>query len=195
MTLDSLIPGAIAFAGLCVVTAIAARTDLRTQRVPNRLTYVAMLGALVFWTIIGAFDGGLAGAWHGWLAAFGGLLAGLIPYMILVFVFGGLGGGDAKLMGAVGAISASWVCVVSTSIYAMIVALCMAVFIMLHRRLVRQTFTRVYTAALLSMTRSRAGLKYDDSPQIPFALAIAFGAAVSGAEVLLKFKMPWSGYV
>ena len=55
--------------------------------------------------------------------------------------------------------------------------------------------SRVYTAAFLSMTRSRAGLKYDDSPQIPFALAIAFGAAVSGAEVLLKFKMPWSGYV
>ena len=34
---------------------------------------------------------------------------------------------------------------------------------------------------------------FEDVPQL--ALAIAVGAAVGGAEVLLKIRMPWSGYM
>ena len=185
----------IAFAVLCLVVIIAAVMDLKTGLVPNRLTYPAMLGGVLFWTIIGAIEGGLTGAWIGWQWGFGGLLVGLVPYMILVFVFGGLGGGDAKLMGSVGAISASWQCVVATSIYAMAIALVMALWIMFRQGLVRQTLQRLWGAFLIAGARGKPKLTHEDSPRIAFAFAIAVGAVISGVELMLGIALPWTGWM
>ena len=98
-------------------------------------------------------------------------------------------------MGVVGALTASWLGVVQVSFYAMLAALCMAVWLMVRKGLIRRTASRVFSAVLLKAMRAKPAMQYDDSPQIPFALAIAVGAAVGGAEVLLKIRMPWSGYM
>lgn len=193
----------LAFVALCLIVVAAARTDILTDKVPNRLTYPAMLGGVLFWTIIGGlhggFDGGLTsilnGMWLGWQWGMGGLLAGLLPYMILVFALGGLGGGDAKLMGVVGAVSGSWEVVVGTSVYAMFVALVMGLIVMFRMGLVQQTLQRIWGAALMSGARVRPRLDFEDSPRIAFALAIACGAVISGAEWLLGVSMPWQGWV
>lgn len=95
--LDAWPPGADAVAALCIVgvVGVAAVLDVRTGRIPNLLTYgAALLGlALAAWT------GGLAGAFSG----IAGLVVGLVPGMAL-FAAGVLGGGDAKLIAAVGAL-------------------------------------------------------------------------------------------
>lgn len=73
----------------------AAREDLRSRRVPNRLTLPAMLAGLC---LHGA-AGGPAGLWF----SLAGLLTGF-GLLILFHVFGGMGAGDVKLLAAAGAL-------------------------------------------------------------------------------------------
>ncbi|HSJ24326.1 MAG TPA: prepilin peptidase [Longimicrobiales bacterium] len=77
---------------LVLTVAVAAVMDVRTRRIPNVLTLSALgvalaLRALLGWPALGA---GLLGA--------GVALALLLP----LFAMGGVGGGDAKLLVAVG---------------------------------------------------------------------------------------------
>lgn len=79
---------------LIAVLTTAIWTDLRSSRIPNWLTFSTMILAL---------------ATHAWLggtqqALFGlaGLATGLGLFLVL-YVFAGIGAGDVKLMGAVGA--------------------------------------------------------------------------------------------
>jgi prepilin peptidase CpaA len=76
------------------VAGMASVSDVRSARIPNVLTFGATAAALVY---LFASDGwsGLAGAGEGW--ALGVLL--FLPF----FVLGGLGAGDVKLLGAMGA--------------------------------------------------------------------------------------------
>jgi prepilin peptidase CpaA len=78
----------VAFTALCVVS------DLRTRRIPNVISGPAMLCGIILNT-------GYLGA-AGLLASLAGLAVG-IGVLILPFAGGGIGGGDVKMMGAVGA--------------------------------------------------------------------------------------------
>jgi prepilin peptidase CpaA len=73
---------------------IACVTDLKDRRIPNVLTLGAAAGALVFHAVSG-HTGGLAQAVAGW---FVGAAIFFVP-----FALGGLGGGDVKLLAALGA--------------------------------------------------------------------------------------------
>ena len=80
-------------AGL-TIAAIACVTDLRSRRIPNVLTFGAAFAGLVYQLATGGIDGLGQGA-LGWLV---GVVAFILP-----FALGGLGGGDVKLLGALGA--------------------------------------------------------------------------------------------
>jgi prepilin peptidase CpaA len=84
----------LARASALVLAAIACAIDVRTRRIPNVLTFGAAACALVFHLAVGG-AGGLADALLGWLVGTALLLA---PYAL-----GGMGAGDVKLLGAVGA--------------------------------------------------------------------------------------------
>ncbi|MFI4859448.1 MAG: prepilin peptidase [Phycisphaerales bacterium JB063] len=186
----------LAYVALLGVGAAASVTDVRTKLIPNKLTFPAMLAGLAFWAIAGLVMGkGLLGSpltepgtlSGAWIAMF----LGLVPFILLVFI-GGLGMGDAKLMGAVGAISCQWQVVVGTTIYALVVALVMGLCTMVLAGRVRLTMYRLLGIAL------SAGkvIKPDDSesaPTVPFAVAIAVGAALAGAELMVGLwpKNPW----
>jgi prepilin peptidase CpaA len=76
------------------VAAAGCATDLRSRRIPNWLTGGATLGALIY---------------HAWAAGPSGLLLSLAGCLVggaiffLPFALGGLGGGDVKLLAALGA--------------------------------------------------------------------------------------------
>lgn len=89
MTSSFVIPSAV-----IGISLIACVTDLRTRRIPNILTFGAALVGLVAHA---ALDGP-AGA----LTAAGGWLTGLIIFLPF-FALGGMGGGDVKLLAALGA--------------------------------------------------------------------------------------------
>lgn len=78
---------------LVVLLAFACWFDLRERRIPNLLTIAGLLTALGLRLVIGV-DAATQGA-EGALFA---VLVGLAP-----FTFGLMGGGDVKLLGAVGA--------------------------------------------------------------------------------------------
>jgi len=81
---------------LLAVVAAAAVVDLLTGKVPNWLTYPAAALGLGAW----AFMRG----WPGVGSSAAGLAVGFVPLFILYRTGAGLGGGDVKLMGAVGAL-------------------------------------------------------------------------------------------
>lgn len=76
------------------IASLACVTDLRARRIPNPLTFGAALAGLLYQFVTGGIDG-LGQAAAGWLV-------GAVIF-ILPFALGGLGGGDVKLLAALGA--------------------------------------------------------------------------------------------
>ena len=87
----------ITFIGGIVI--MAAITDIRSQRIPNVLTFSTMAFAL----FCHAEGGGL----QGFLFSLAGVAIG-IALFILPYLMGGMGAGDVKLLGAVGAVLGPW---------------------------------------------------------------------------------------
>ncbi len=80
---------------LVLLVILAAFSDVRTRRIPNWLT----VSGAVLGLALHAWYGGLPGA----LSSLGGAAFGL-GIFILFFIAGGMGAGDVKLFGAVGAL-------------------------------------------------------------------------------------------
>jgi prepilin peptidase CpaA len=76
------------------LAGIACVCDLRTRRIPQVVTLGGAAAGLFFHFITGGWSGGMASV-AGWFA---GMLIFFIP-----FALGGLGAGDVKLLGALGA--------------------------------------------------------------------------------------------
>lgn len=180
----------VAMFALVVVLAVGAYTDVRRGLIYNWLTYPAMLLGLLIWTVFGWVEGGSSGAWSGLGSAMAGLAAGLVPFIILA-AYNMIGAGDAKLMGVVGALTASWQCVVTTVFYTCIAALLMAVAVMVARGIVRRTLQRVF-ALLVAKAAGVQPPESDDSPKLPYGLALKVGAIVAATEHLLRIELPWS---
>lgn len=82
-------------AALVVLVTVAAFTDLRVGRIPNWLTYPAWVFGVAF--------AAAAGGWPELSRSLMGFAVGFAPFFVL-YLLGGMGGGDVKLTAAVGAI-------------------------------------------------------------------------------------------
>ncbi len=73
---------------------VGAVTDVRSARIPNRLTYTALIAALSLRSTFLGLPGLKSGA-----------VGILVPggLFLVLFILGAMGGGDVKLMAAVGA--------------------------------------------------------------------------------------------
>jgi prepilin peptidase CpaA len=80
---------------LTIAMGIAVIEDIRRLKIPNWVTFPTMLLALAAHSVTSGVDGLLFSAW--------GLAAG-IGLFIIPYLMGGMGAGDAKLMGAAGAV-------------------------------------------------------------------------------------------
>lgn len=76
------------------ISLAACMTDIKSRRIPNWLTFGSAAAAVLFHAVTGG-SGGLLAAGGGWVL---GLALFLLP-----FALGGLGGGDVKLVAALGA--------------------------------------------------------------------------------------------
>jgi prepilin peptidase CpaA len=141
----------------------AVVTDLRARRISNRLTYpTAALGLAVH---------AATGGWGGLTWSALGMLVGLALFL-LPFFLGAMGGGDVKLMAAIGALQGPQF-VLLTSVYAGLAGGVLAL-----GYLIRQ---RGLAAAVRYSAGGWAGGIRPAAPKagsIPYGPAIAAGAAI-----------------
>jgi prepilin peptidase CpaA len=153
-----------------VIATVGAVKDVRGKRIPNWLTYSGLLAALVVRAGLGGWaelKNGLAG-----MAFAGGIF-------LLLFLLGGMGGGDVKLMAAVGA----WVGFAQAGVLLIISALAggllAAGYVLVHKRiweslrnvveLLRHHLTEGLTPHPTLNVRQAGTLR------LPYGLAIAIG--------------------
>ena len=154
--------------------AAASAADATTRRIPNALTVGAAVVAVAF----GAATGGASGL--GWSVA--GWIVGLLLFLPL-FALRAMGGGDVKLLAAMGA----WLgpaLVVWVAVYGAIAGGVVAIPLLLARKRLRATVVNAW--GLLAHWRT-SGLEPHpvvtlDNPEavrMPYALPIALGALVT----------------
>ena len=172
-------PGLMPWAAvvLAAVVLAAAWADLKYNRVPNWVTYPAILMGLAGHAAAGGIQGGAAD--FGLTGAAAGFAVGFFP-LLLCWLAGGIGGGDAKLMGAIGALG-GWRLALAAMMYGFILAAVMALIVMVRQRVVRRTLGRIWTAMRLLLTPGAraADPSSADSPKIPFAVALCLGTLLA----------------
>jgi prepilin peptidase CpaA len=86
-----------------VVSAVAAAWDWRTGRIPNWLTYGAIVAGVVGHWVVGWVVGGAkVGLYEGAVSTFGIVFCSVAP--AAMYWKGAMGGGDLKLFAAIGAL-------------------------------------------------------------------------------------------
>ena len=173
-----------AYGVLAVALVVSSIGDVRDGKIRNAITYPAIVIGLVGHALVG-------GLWPvddvrlGLLGSLGGFAAGFVP-LLAAWLAGGIGGGDAKLMGAVGALT-GWRFVVAAMFYGFAIAAVMAVAVMLKRRIVKETLSRIWRWLYLTFTPAKAAdPATEESPKIPFGLALCIGSAIALADVLIR---------
>jgi prepilin peptidase CpaA len=167
------------------VLLLAANYDRRSHRIPNFLTYPTM--------VIGLAYHGLTNGLDGFLFSAGGLALGT-GIFILPYLMGGMGAGDTKLMGAVGAIvgprGVFIVCLFTGAvggIYALIL-------LIINHKYGKEFISRwgtvlktfMFTGQLVPIPAS----KKEKGPKLPYVIAIALGAAFYVFFELSGYQFP-----
>lgn len=166
---------------LVVACAGAVWFDLRDNRIPNALT-VGTLGLALALRAVGpaGFLDGLAGA---------GVAFGIaLPF----FLVGGLGGGDAKFLAAVGAL-VGLERVFTALFLTAVVGGVMGLFVMLRKGAVSQTWANLRTIVATFGRGTFTGWKRDGESRAavtidtPGAITVPYGVAIATGALLAWF--------
>ena len=170
----------MASALVCAVTG--ACFDYRSQRIPNWLTASSTVAAVLLH--------GLLGGWREMgVAVLAGLAAG--GAFLLFYVVGGMGGGDVKLIAAVGAcagLSHLAAILITTALAGGAIAMLLAV----ATGRLPQTLANVFKLLAHHGTSGLQphpdlNLANAQSPRLPYGVAIATGTVMAASAV-------WLGY-
>jgi prepilin peptidase CpaA len=156
--------------GALAIASVGAVKDVYGRRIPNWLTYSGILAGLM-----------ARGVFAGWPGLKGGLLGVLLAGGIfyLLFLLGGMGGGDVKLVAAVGAwagtIQAGSVLIVA-ALAGGVLAVC---YIVMHRQ-VRETLLNTMELVRHHATEGLQphpvlNVQQPGTMRLPYGLAIAIG--------------------
>ncbi len=165
-------PGAMVI-GLIVLVSLAAWSDLRTRRIPNSIT-VTGAAAGVF---LHVFYYGASGA----LQSVAGAAFGLAIFLVF-YIAGGMGAGDVKLFGAVGAFAgpqAMVVVFVFTALLGGIAALALALWSGRLRETLVRTGEMLVGMSRLRLDELRAAGASPRCLRLPYGAVIAGGTLVS----------------
>jgi len=161
-------------AAATVVALIGAGTDIKSRLIPNYLTGPAFLIGLLLHV---SLDG-----WHGlWTSFAAGLICGVV--FLVLYLAGGMGAGDVKLIAAVGCIAGLPDIVYLLVLTSLAGGVMGVVFAMVRGRL-KQTLLNV---ASLASHHKEEGLKphpelnvlNSDTLRLPYGVAIAAGSTLT----------------
>jgi prepilin peptidase CpaA len=172
----------IIYAILIPILIMACITDIGGRRIPNWLTGSAALIGIVF---------NLAAAgMHGALFSLAGVVLGLALLMPF-YISGGMGAGDVKLMGAIGAIIGPKA-VFSAFLFTALVGGVYAVILLIVHGYLKETVSRY--GVMLKAFYSTGGFAYikptekESKPLLCYGVAIALGTFLS---LILKDMYVW----
>lgn len=171
---------------LLMLVSLSAAFDAKERRIPNKITFVGIVVGLLFNLI--------TGGWIGFLNSFLGLLAGIAIFFI-PFAVGGMGAGDVKLMGAIGALM-GWRFSMETAIYSALVGGVMVLVYLVYTRKMRDTLSgmlmglvqflnRIIQKRGYSETLMRAEQTFCKNGQEYKKIYIPYGVAIAGGAVLV----------
>jgi prepilin peptidase CpaA len=155
---------------LFFVLLIAAIIDLRTQKIPNLLTYSAMVFALSYHSAISGFEGLIFSS--------SGLLIGIL-LLIIPYFMGGMGAGDAKLLGAIGSFLGAEATFSAFIFIALAGGIYSLALILIRRDVFKGFFSeKLLVLSSMVMLRQYVPIQADSSeqrPRLKYGVAIAFG--------------------
>jgi len=157
---------------LIVVLVIAIYTDLRSSRIPNLLTFTTM---------------GVGPIAHAWMAGSQGILFSLeglgvgLGLFLLLYASGGIGAGDVKLMGAVGAMVGPYGALIS-GLLAILVGGVYAIAAMCYQWGVVATGRKLAYATQGALIAGEKG--WSQELKLPFRLR--YGLAIVGGTLLFQ---------
>ena len=159
---------------LFVYLAVAVGFDLRSRRIPNVISGPALLVGLV----LNAALSGTAGL----LVSLGGAALS-IGILILPFAAGGIGGGDVKMMGAVGAFVGPRIAVMGLVIGMIIGGAIMSVHLARLGRLRETLASLTSMVAVAATTRSLEPMTVRtdtvSAVSLPYSVPLALGTVVA----------------
>ena len=158
---------------LLSILSISAIIDFRVQKIPNLITFPTIIIALLYHFFTNGIDGLIFGALG--MATGIGLL--IIPYSL-----GVSGAGDAKLMGAVGAILGSKSVFVAFLFTAIVGGMYAIIIILLNKKQFKGFFKKqLITLQLFILTRKfipDPAEEKDKKPKLCYGVAIALGTFI-----------------
>lgn len=147
--------------------------DLRTFKIPNIVTIPAAAGAL-------AYYGGQFG-FSGLLFSLAGLGTGLV-LLLIPYLMNGIGGGDVKLMGVVGAFLGAKAAAAAFLFIAVVGGIYAINVILLHRHSFRGFFKNrqavFYEFLLMRRILPGAHALCPGQPRLKYGLAISLGTSL-----------------
>jgi prepilin peptidase CpaA len=164
---------------LILVLAICFYTDLKVQKIYNKIVFPALAITIVLQITFYGFSG-LKLSLQGFFIGFCVLL---IPYLL-----GGIGAGDVKLLALIGSIKGS-IFVINTALYMALIGGLIAVLIILSHKEVASFIKGfvLWTSSLFHGTRYK--------PEFPTTVLLKkypYGIAITaGAAICLIFKEAW----
>lgn len=171
---------------LLMLVSLSAAFDAKERRIPNKITFMGIIVGLLFNLI--------TGGWTGLLNSFLGLLAGIAIFFI-PFAVGGIGAGDVKLMGAIGALM-GWRFSIETAIYSALVGGVMVLVYLVYTRKMRDTLSGMLMALVQFLNRIIQKRGYSETfmkAEQTFwrngheykKIYIPYGVAIAGGAVLV----------
>jgi len=156
-----------------ILAALAGWLDWRTRRIPNWLTFSGFLLGLAANTVVA-----------GWEGAKFALAGAALPLIVLLpaVLLRGLGAGDWKLMGALGAML-GWRQILSVLFVTVFVAGIIATAQMIRQRRVQKTLSNLWELVrgfFIFGLRPHPELSVEN----PAAMTFPFGVAVAAATLL-----------
>lgn len=146
----------------------ATYSDLRWRKIPNCLTLPAIALGFVL-NFVG-------NNWNGVIFAFIGLLLGM-GLLMLPYLLGGMGGGDVKLMAALGALLGSYA-ILNVFLYTTLVGGAIAVVVAVANKSLVETFKKMWLflkCVFLFQAPSTGALVFKKSHTVPYGVAIGAG--------------------
>lgn len=153
-----------------LLLGLCAYLDVKHRRIPNWATLPGIALGLGMNSLQG---------WSGLKVSGIGLLVGFGALLVL-FVLGWMGGGDVKLMAAVGALKGSPF-VVSALFYSLLMGVAIGVVMLIWNRRTLQTFRNLLfiIGSRVSPRIPRQNIEPAQAQKVPFGLAIVLGTVLA----------------